>query len=82
MPDGATASTEQMVDSQTRVKQYMAEMETYLACLDREEAELEREPTETERSLHTQRHNEAVERMEQIAAEFNRQVRAYKQQTP
>ena len=82
MPDGATASTEQMVDSQTRVKQYMAEMEAYLACLAREEAELEREPTETERSLHTQRHNEAVERMEQIAAEFNRQVRAYKQQTP
>lgn len=79
-PDGATATTEQLVDAQSLIKKYMAEMEAYLECLDREEAELGREPTADETQLHNQRHNAAVDEMEQVAADFNEQVRAYKQQ--
>jgi hypothetical protein len=80
VPDGTTATTEDMVNGQTRIKQYMAEMEAHLDCLDQEEADLEREPTEDERTLHSQRHNAAVEQMEKVAAAFNEQVRAYKKQ--
>lgn len=80
VPDGATSTTEQMVDGQTRIKQFMAEMEEYLDCLDQEEADLGREPTEEELQMHNQRHNAAVDEMEAVAAEFNEQVRAYKKQ--
>jgi len=80
VPDGTTATTEEMVDGQTRIKQYMAEMEAYLDCLDKEEQELGREPTAEELQLHNQRHNSAVDQMEKVAADFNEQVRAYKQQ--
>ena len=80
VPDGNTSTTEEMVDGQTRIKQYMAEMEAYLDCLDREEAELGREPTAEELQLHNQRHNSAVDEMEKVAADFNEQVRAYKKQ--
>ena len=81
VPDGATATTEQLVDAQARIKQYMAEMEAFLDCLDREEAELGREPTAEELQVHNQRHNAAVDEMEQVAADFNEQVRAYKKQS-
>ena len=80
VPDGATATTEQLVDAQSRIKQWMADMEGYLECLNREEAELGREPTADEITLHNQRHNSAVDEMEQVAADFNEQVRAYKKQ--
>lgn len=80
VPDGATSTTEEMVDGQTRIKQYMAEMEAYLDCLDREETDLGREPTVDELALHNQRHNSAVDAMEAVAADFNEQVRAYKKQ--
>lgn len=80
VPDGATATTDDMVNGQMRIKQYMAEMEAYLDCLDQEEANLEREPTEDERALHSQRHNAAVDQMEKVAADFNDEVRAYKKQ--
>ncbi len=40
VPDGATATTDDMENGQTRIKQYMAEMEAYLDCLDQEEANL------------------------------------------
>ena len=80
VPDGNTATTDDMVDGQTRIKQYMAEMEAHLDCLDREEADLEREPTDDERKLHSERHNKTVDQMEKVAADFNEQVRAYKQQ--
>ncbi len=81
VPDGTTATTEEMVDGQTRIKKYMAEMEAYLDCLDQEEADLGREPTAEELQLHNQRHNAAVDEMEKVAAEFNEQVRAYKKQS-
>lgn len=81
VPDGSMATTEEMVNSQTTIKKYMGEMEAYLDCLDREEAELGREPTPEELQLHNDRHNAAVDEMEKVAAEFNEQVRAYKQQS-
>jgi len=81
VPDGATATSEDMVNGQTRIKQYMAEMEAYLDCLDQEEADLDREPTQDEVTLHNQRHNSAIDQMEKVASDFNEQVRAFKKQS-
>ena len=79
VPDGATATTDEMVEAQARVKQYMAEMEGYLDCLDREEASISEKQTPEAKALHVQRHNAAVDAMESVAAQFNEQIRAYKQ---
>jgi hypothetical protein len=78
VPDGATASNDEMVNGQTLVKQFMAEMEDYLDCLDREEATIAEKQTPDAKDLHVQRHNAAVDAMEKMAAEFNEEIRAYK----
>jgi hypothetical protein len=78
IPDGATATTEDMVNAQTLVKQFMADMETYLDCLDQEEATIPEKQTPEAKALHLQRHNEAVDAMEAVAAQFNEQILAYK----
>jgi hypothetical protein len=82
IPDGTKATSEEMVEAQTYVKQYIADMELYLVCLDEEEAALQQPPTEEQRQRHTQLHNSAVDSMESVAAKFNEQVRAYKQANP
>ena len=87
VPDGKTATQEEMIAGQQSVKAYMAAMEDYLACIDATEkdavAELEdpekNELQEREKML-AKKHNAAVEEMEIIAAEFNNEVRAYKAQ--
>jgi hypothetical protein len=78
VPEGATATNDEMVDGQTRVKQYMAEMEDYLDCLDNEEATIPDKQTPEAKALHVQRHNAAVDAMEKTAAKFNEEIRAYK----
>ncbi len=80
IPTGATATADEMVDGQSAVKTYMAEMEAYLQCLDDEAAALgEEQQTDETKSLHVSRYNAAVDAMENVAAQFNEQVRAYKE---
>jgi hypothetical protein len=81
VPDGATASNEEMISGQKAVKSYMAEMEAYLECLDKETAELTEKETPEQKAIHTQRHNAAVDAMEATAAKFNEEVREYKTAT-
>ena len=78
IPDGATATTEDMVNAQALVKQFMADMEAYLECLDQEEASIPEKQTPEAKALHLQRHNAAVDTMEAVAAQFNEQIRAFK----
>jgi hypothetical protein len=82
VPDGATATSEEMVEAQTHVKQYMAEMELYLDCLDQEEAAMSEPPTDEIKQTHTKRHNTAVDTMETVAIKFNEQVRVFKKANP
>jgi hypothetical protein len=81
VPDGASATNEKMISGQKSVKAYMGEMEGYLECLDKEGAALEEETPE-QKQIHVQRHNAAVDAMEETAAKFNEQVRAYKTANP
>mgnify|MGYP001826268167 FL=1 len=85
VPDGATASKEDMIAGQRGVKSYMASMEEYLSCIEADEAQrvlglgdvddgTKRQQEET----FNKKYNAAVEEMNLVAEEFNMQVRAYK----
>jgi len=88
IPDGAASTYEEMHDSQTFVKEYMAEMETYLECLELEDSAQaneradEDELTNEDEVLRTQRRHAAIDAMESVAAQFNEQVRTYKKVNP
>ena len=85
VPDGATATKDDMIAGQKGVKTYMASMEEYLACIEADEAKavLElgdvNEDTKRQREdIFNKKYNAAVEEMNLVAEEFNVQVRAYK----
>ena len=78
VPDGTTASEEQMITGQRAVKTYMAAMEEYLACLDKETDLEDEETSDEQKAILVSKHNAAVDEMESIAQAFNEQVRAYK----
>ncbi|MBP7340370.1 hypothetical protein [Niveispirillum sp.] len=71
LPDGATAVEADMVAAQQSVKAYVAETQEYLACL-------EFEGKGRAGGDWTKRYNDASTRMEKLAAEFNKQLRAFK----
>jgi len=85
-PDGATATQEQMVEGMKAVKEYNGQVTAYLSCLEQEmNARVEAagpdapaEQIEQIKAIHTKRHNAAVEALEQHAARFNEQVKAFK----
>lgn len=88
IPNGNTASKEEMLAGQKGVKKYVSEMETYLDCLLAEErkarAEMEELSAEDEQlrdDLLNKKYNAAVEEMEKVAARFNDQVQAYKERS-
>ncbi|MEM6819242.1 MAG: hypothetical protein AAF578_10680 [Pseudomonadota bacterium] len=83
IPNGATATQEEMIEGQKAVKQYMADMNTFLDCIEAESkatmAEDEASEAKAEReAILSKRHNAAVDEMETVAANFNDAVRAYK----
>jgi hypothetical protein len=86
LPDGATATQEQMVEGMKAVKEYNNQVTAYLSCLEQEmNARVEAagpdapaEQLEQIRAIHTKRHNAAVDALEQTAARFNEQVKTFK----
>lgn len=88
LPDGSTATKDEMIDAQQDVKAYMADMETYLDCLKKEHAaaaadagEEDEEVVARREAMFTKRHDAAVDQMHLVGARFNQQVRAYKAQS-
>ncbi len=89
LPDGATASKDEMLAGQKSVKDFMTSMEEYLTCIENVEQEavaaLEAPNDEELAKLKTanvKKYNAAVEDMELVAARFNDQVRDYKAKNP
>ena len=87
MPDGISASTDDMMAGQNSVKAFMASMEEYLVCIEKEEEEAVAaliepgdEALAKREAAIIKKYNAAVEDMELIAAKYNEQVRAYKAQ--
>jgi len=82
VPDGATATKDQLLSVQEQIKAYMAEMETYLACINEELEAGGEDATAEFKSLMVTRHNMAVTEMESVADSFNKQVQAYRAANP
>jgi len=85
IPNGSTASQEEMIEGQRGVKQYVADMEAYLECIVEQEkvaraaiADLKPEDEQQREDKLTKKYNAAVDEMEQVAAKFNVEVQTYK----
>ena len=76
IPDGAAASMEQMVEGQSRMKEFVAAGETYIACLTKIIDDQKRSTEERNTAIGA--HNRMVSAMEQAAATFNAELREFK----
>ena len=86
VPDGSTATKEEMIAGQRGVKAYMSAMEVYLSCIEAAEQEtvaatgdIDEEAKQQRIEMYNKKYNAAVDEMNLIAEEFNIQVRAYKE---
>ncbi len=73
IPNGATASKQQMVTAMQTIQEYNHDVNTYLQCL-KFEVRQNQLSSDDQVSLH----NAAINQLKQIAANFNRQVRIFK----
>lgn len=87
VPNGASATKEEMLAAQNSVKTYVADMEAYLDCILEEEKaaraaieDLTPEVEQQREDMLTKKYNAAVDEMETVAARFNDEVQAYKSQ--
>jgi hypothetical protein len=86
VPDGATASLEQMRAARADIAAFDAATNTYLACVDSAAGQVAQQRQGTAaaaglplvKSLGIKLHNEAVERDQVLADRMNRQIRIYK----
>ncbi len=77
VPDGATATEEEMVAGKATVNQYMANGYAYLDCIEAEEAALGDEMTDEQHKLSTQLFDNGVDALETMAARFNAEIKAF-----
>lgn len=88
IPNGNTATKEDMVEGQRAVKNYVAAMEVYLECIVEEEKQardaiddLQPEQEQEREEMLNKKYNAAVDEMERTAAQFNAEVQAYRAQS-
>ena len=82
IPNGATATMENMVAGQANFKSYNADMETYLACLDSELSKVSKDLDNYQevQDLSDSKYNAAVDELTKAANQWNDAVRSYKSQ--
>jgi hypothetical protein len=91
IPDGNTATLEEMVAAQKAVKKFDQEISAYTACLKLEsdaalaevdkgeqDAKAKEERKKELERMQVQKHNAAVEADEALAARFNEQLKVFK----
>ena len=89
LPDGATATLEQMVAGQKEVAAYQKAINDYTACIDKELDDniakegdkLKPKDKEQMQRMEAQKHNAAVDQLQSVADRFNEQVKVYKART-
>ncbi|HKZ74797.1 MAG TPA: hypothetical protein VJ011_12075 [Steroidobacteraceae bacterium] len=86
LPDGNTATMEEMQAAAKAVRQYDADINAYVACLKLEHdqsvakdaaALTDEQKKEIER-MQVQKHNAAIDELEGVATRFNEQVKVFK----
>ncbi|HEY6483276.1 MAG TPA: hypothetical protein VIY54_07100 [Steroidobacteraceae bacterium] len=89
LPDGNTATLQEMVAAQKTVKDYDKAINAYLACIQLEKdaaaSKAGDKPTPEQKKalddmsrVEIQKHNAAVDQDQSVAARFNEQVKAFK----
>jgi len=86
MPDGASASMQEMLAGQKAVGEYNKAIGDYNACIDKELADaiakggdkLKPEQKADMQRIANQKHNAAIDQLQKIADRFNEQVKIYK----
>ena len=89
IPDGATATLEEMVAGQKAVGEYQKAINEYTTCIDKELDEtiskggdkLKPDDKKKMQQVEAQKHNAAVDQLLAIADRFNEQVKVYKART-
>jgi peptidyl-prolyl cis-trans isomerase A (cyclophilin A) len=76
-PDGTTATLDEMMTGQTKMKEFVTAGQSYLRCLSKIIDDKKR-PAEQRNTAVTE-HNRMVDAMERSAAEFNEQIRKFKE---
>jgi hypothetical protein len=86
LPDGATATMQDMIDGQNAVKGYDKAINDYVACIDKElddsiakaGKDLKPEQKKHMQELEAQKHNAAIDELQNVATRFNEQVKVFK----
>ncbi|MDG2375537.1 MAG: hypothetical protein P8M18_04220 [Woeseiaceae bacterium] len=83
IPNGNTATREEMIEGQRGVKTYVANMEVYLECIVEEatqagDAIADPQQEQERDEMLNKKYNAAVDEMERLAAQFNAEVQAYR----
>ena len=85
VPNGGTATKDEMLQGQRNVKQYVADMEAYLDCIVAEEKaalleidDISPDDEQQRSDMLNKKYNAAVDEMERVAAAFNSEVQAYR----
>jgi hypothetical protein len=86
LPDGNTATMQEMLEAKTAVTQYNKDINAYVACikLEHETAvttagdKLTPEQKADMEKMEVQKNNAAVDQLQSVADRFNEQVRIYK----
>ena len=82
IPNGSTATMEDMVATQKDFKAYNADMDTYLDCLDDELSKISEdfEGYKDIKRISDDKYNAAIDQLTKAAEEWNQAVRGYKAQ--
>lgn len=78
IPDGATATEEQLLAVQERIRAYVAAMDRYIACQNEEMSQSGPDASSEYLVLMTNRIEAAREEVDTIATRFNDQVDAFR----
>ena len=82
IPNGSTATMEEMVAAQTNFKAYNTDMNSYLECLDGELSKISEdfEGYKDIKRISDDKYNAAYDELTEAAEEWNQAVRGYKAQ--
>lgn len=73
VPDGTSASEQEMVVAMQTLKRYNTDVNNYVKCL-----EFEATQNRLSRDEQARQHNSAIDGLQAVAAKFNEQVRLFK----
>jgi hypothetical protein len=89
LPNGASATLEEMVAGQKTVKEYDTAIKAYVDCIDKEledkiakaGEQLKPQQKADMQKVEAQKHNAAIDQLQSVADRFNEQVKVFKART-